>query len=447
MMKSRDSVERLFVFLMGIGAVLLVFATTAYAQNEDNTQVDNQAVDLVFVLDNSGSMIHHDPQFITRDIVTNFLINIKEDFRVGMVIFDRNAKLTEPLTNIATTVEAEHFLNSLEMINYQGQFTNTPAAIERAIYELKSNGRGNAKKVIVLLTDGIVDTGNKEQDLEGEKWLKENLTRESQKADIRIFGIAFTDKADFRLIQTLAVKTDGDYFRAYTTDDIQEIFKKINSIIIQPPMASTSPESAVIQPETSGKPTTEPAPEVPTEGTFVKVREAYNPAPLLLTGIVIIVIVLVFLIYLRRKRDMVVPSRYDSEIPGASSQDPLKGQAELIDAENVISETGLSIPLEKKIVKIGRDMSNDIVISKDSISSLHATIEYRNGYFYLEDQRSTNGTKLNDERVKENTPMRLKSGDKLHFAIFEFRFLVPDMAPYGETVMIEKNDTEPNLES
>ena len=127
-----------------------------------------------------------------------------------------------------------------------------------------------------------------------------------------------------------------------------------------------------------------------------------------------------------------------------ASQEPLKGEAELIDTENVVTETELSIPIDKKVVKIGRDDSNDIVIPRDSISSLHATIEYRNGCYYLEDHRSTNGTRLNDVKIKVNTPMRLKSGDKIQFAVYGFRFSMPEMAPYGETVMIQTN-TEPNL--
>jgi len=40
--------------------------------------------------------------------------------------------------------------------------------------------------------------------------------------------------------------------------------------------------------------------------------------------------------------------------------------------------------------------------------------------------------------------MRLKSGDKIQFAVFEFRFLMPEMAPYGETVIVQ-SDTEPDL--
>ena len=50
-------------------------------------------LDIVFVLDNSGSMITNDPKFITRKVVTNFLNNVGEGFRIGMVIYDQEASL------------------------------------------------------------------------------------------------------------------------------------------------------------------------------------------------------------------------------------------------------------------------------------------------------------------------------------------------------------------
>ena len=96
--------------------------------------------------------------------------------------------------------------------------------------------------------------------------------------------------------------------------------------------------------------------------------------------------------------------------------------------------------LNKESVSIGRDDSNDIVIQKESVSNLHATIEYKHGHFYLEDLRSTNGTTLNGRAIRENDPVRLKSGDKIHFAVYEFRFLLHDKAPFGETVMLPKDE-------
>jgi hypothetical protein len=402
-------------------------------------------VDVLFLLDNSGSMIGNDPQFITREVVTKFLMNLKKGFRVGMVTFDQEATLIESLSSVDTAADTERFLKSLDKIDYKGQFTNTPAGMERAIYELKSNGREKAEKIIILLTDGIVDTGNKEQDTAGEEWLRDQLAMDCKKAGIRVFGVAFTEMADFRLIQTIALKTEGEYFRTFKSEDIPAVFEKIDRII------STPKEKKAAQVPVAKKEPIQIKPiiiqqSVPSPTPAASVNKIFNPFPLLLSGLIIIVIVVVILIYLNNKREFKGGQTTQRSAEALPSQEPPKGQAELIDTENVVSETDLSIPIENKIVRIGRDDSNDIVIPKDSISSLHATIEYRNGYYYLEDHRSTNGTRLNDLKAKENTPMRLKSGDKIQLAVYEFRFLMPEMAPYGETVMIQSN-TEPHLKT
>ena len=129
--------------------------------------------------------------------------------------------MVQPLLETKGLRTRARFMESLKMVNYKGMFSDTPAAVERAIYELKINGRTDAEKIIILLTDGIVDTGDRLRDIEREKWLKESLTELSKTSRIRIFGIAFTDQADYRLIQTLAFQTDGEYFRAQTTEDIE----------------------------------------------------------------------------------------------------------------------------------------------------------------------------------------------------------------------------------
>jgi len=67
---------------------------------------------------------------------------------------------------------ASGFLGSLETINYKGKFASTPAGVARAIYEPKTHAGEEARKVIILLTGGIVYTGDRAQDLEKSKWLK-----------------------------------------------------------------------------------------------------------------------------------------------------------------------------------------------------------------------------------------------------------------------------------
>lgn len=89
--------------------------------------------------------------------------------------------------------------------------------------------------------------------------------------------------------------------------------------------------------------------------------------------------------------------------------------------------------LDRSIVHIGRGVHNDIVIAKEAISGTHATIEYRNRSFFLEDRRSKNKTFLNGEEIRPHKPEKLKSGDEIMFGSYKFIFLLEHQTPSGDT--------------
>jgi Mg-chelatase subunit ChlD len=392
-------------------------------------------LDIVFVLDNSGSMKKNDPNFITRQVVTNFVSDLGETARLGMVIFDETAELVEPLSLLDNSKIRATFLKSLDLIDFKGKFTNSPAAVERAVYELKTHGRRDAEKTIIFLTDGIVDTGNKNQDLEKEKWLKEDLTQDSKNAGIRIFGIAFTDNADFRLIQTLAVRTEGEYFRVFEVGDLQPVFTKIKEIIAKAPVSKTDVYLAETKPAAPKVQKRSEERQTPTRPAIA--GKEYNWLFLILSAVVI-VMGLAVSVQMARKRSSQPPRPMTAKGTAGSILDPRPPmpQAVLIDVGKAVSPESLTLPLKKDVLRIGRDKGNDIIISRETVSSFHATIEYKDGYFYLEDLRSTNGTRLNNDKLRHNEPVRLKSGDRIDFSIHEFRFLIPDQTPLGETVRV-----------
>jgi len=421
---------------MGVSRVPVVCAARASkVSSPPQAELKQAELDIVFVLDNSGSMRNNDPNFITKEVVTNFLAGLGEKSRLGMVIFDETANLAEPLTLLDDAEVRARFLESLDVIDFKGKFTNSPAGIERAIYELKTNGRQDTKKIIIFLTDGIVDTGNKSQDLEKENWLKEDLTRESKNAGIRIFGIAFTDNADFRLIQTLAIRTDGEYFRVFEVADLQEVFTKIKRIIAEP-----SAQEALVSTAETNRLTPIQRKEAPVSQRQVvpeMARKQKSSLVLILAGIIVLLALIVLLVVVRKRKTHVAQPAQDQRTGGKIlPAEPRLPQAVLIDVGQAISTESLALPLDKDSLRIGRDDGNDVVIARKTISSFHATIEYKEGYFYLEDLRSTNGTCLNDDKLRHNEPVRLKSGDKIDFSIHEFRFLIPDQTPLGETVMV-----------
>jgi Mg-chelatase subunit ChlD len=172
------------------------------------------STDVMVVIDNSASMKKNDPGFLLKQALTTFADNLQGDTYTGFILFSDNVDMVmalKPLKNDSAQIKLEMVTN---LINYSGMHTSIPAAIEKAYYELKVNGRKGSDKLIIFLTDGIVDLPDNAKNDEKSRWLKEVITEDCKNEKIKIFSIAFTEQADFELLQTLSSKTGGSYYRA-----------------------------------------------------------------------------------------------------------------------------------------------------------------------------------------------------------------------------------------
>lgn len=82
---------------------------------------------------------------------------------------------------------------------------------------------------------------------------------------------------------------------------------------------------------------------------------------------------------------------------------------------------GKKYVLDEEEFTIGRDVKNNIVVDLDNVSRRHAKIVCRDGKYFVADLGSTNGTYLNDDEVREETPLR--SGDYVKVGGTIFKFL------------------------
>jgi pSer/pThr/pTyr-binding forkhead associated (FHA) protein len=74
------------------------------------------------------------------------------------------------------------------------------------------------------------------------------------------------------------------------------------------------------------------------------------------------------------------------------------------------------------ITTLGRDLSNEIVISDSYTSSRHARIELQSDErFWIVDLGSSNGTLLNGQSLRPNTPVPLDRGDVLSIGTVELQ--------------------------
>ncbi|MGE3773449.1 MAG: VWA domain-containing protein [Gammaproteobacteria bacterium] len=239
------------------GLLLGLLACAAHAVQQD----------VIFVFDNSGSMRKADPRFAAREEAKKFFAGLAADVNAGVIVFDQDVKLTAPLAPVG---DGSALAQSLDSVDYRGRFTDSPAAVERAIYELKTNGRPDAQKSVVFMTDGIVDTGNRQQDAERTRWLREDLAADAVLNGIRIHGVAFTGVADLLLIQSLAAKTSAEYFRAATPAELPAALAKVQEVLTREP----PPEVAA-----PAEPAPAPAPAAPAPTAPPPAPVAETPAP------------------------------------------------------------------------------------------------------------------------------------------------------------------------
>jgi Mg-chelatase subunit ChlD len=407
----------------------------------DNTTVGANQQDIIFVLDNSGSMHKNNPDIIRNSIISTFITRLHKTDRVGIVIFDESARLAAPLTLLDNPTTNKKLSGALAQMNYRGQLTNSPAAIERAVYELHTNERKDSQRSIIFLTDGIIDTGNANKDAEMTQWLIENLTTECVDLGIKIFGIAFTEKADFHLIQSLAGKTKGAYFHVLKANDISNVFKEILGLL-PPPSNSTS--ATVVKP---GNRTDQHA-RLSTNITTVTIKKK-EPASIftsllrslgwtILILFVLAAVSLLVTLFLRQKKKHILQRTSTAPRKEDDSQN-LKPEAQLLGLNKTGMDNSEPQPLyliDKREITIGRDPKNVIVIPKPTVSNFHATIYYIDGHFQLKDHHSTNGTFVKNSRLAPDQPVRLKHGDIVKFATFDFRFLNTDRAAATEAIML-----------
>jgi pSer/pThr/pTyr-binding forkhead associated (FHA) protein len=78
------------------------------------------------------------------------------------------------------------------------------------------------------------------------------------------------------------------------------------------------------------------------------------------------------------------------------------------------------IPLSKELIRLGRQLENDIVFNEEFLSRFHAEIIHENGRYVLCDKNSTSGTFVNGKRIDRCV---LNSGDLISLANIPIMFV------------------------
>jgi hypothetical protein len=117
------------------------------------TSPSSDAVDVMLIIDSSGSMATTDPGYKRLQAALTYLTASVAGDRVGVVDFDGTAKLKSGLREaLVENQQNQELINAIRTIDSVGS-TNIRAGIEVACQELQNQGQATRRGAI-LLTDG-----------------------------------------------------------------------------------------------------------------------------------------------------------------------------------------------------------------------------------------------------------------------------------------------------
>ncbi len=103
------------------------------------------------------------------------------------------------------------------------------------------------------------------------------------------------------------------------------------------------------------------------------------------------------------KQEAAAPERITEATPSPSRPSGAQNLASLLVRSGSLK--GQRVFVRVPIVNIGRAEYNDIVLPDDSVSTVHAKLQRREGIWVIVDLESTNGTIVDGERVEGEAPL------------------------------------------
>ncbi len=229
-------------FVMHCAVVTLLIAALARPQStESGSSSKTQGIDIVLALDISGSMLARDflPDRIAaaKEVAANF-INDRRGDRIGLVVFAGESFTQSPLTTDKATL-----LNLLAQVK-TGMIEDGTAIGNGLATSINRLRESDAKsKVIILLTDGVNNTG---------RIAPMTAAEIAKSLGIKVYtvGVGTRGEApypgrdmwgntvmmnvpveiDEQMLTDIAAMTGGQYFRATDKKSLQAIYDNINQL-------------------------------------------------------------------------------------------------------------------------------------------------------------------------------------------------------------------------
>ncbi|SEC18389.1 S-layer homology domain-containing protein [Paenibacillus sp. GP183] len=168
-------------------------------------------LDLVFVIDSTGSMQWNDPNRYRVSGTKDVIDKLGSEDRAAIFKFTQYATLLKEFTN-----DKDSLKNATDQIDANGG-TNINAGVRAGLELIKKDGRIDATKYIILLTDGSNDPPAP---------FDSTLLDLAKSLGVKIHSIGLGNSVDTTFLKNISDTTGGDFYLSKDAQQLSDIFKK-----------------------------------------------------------------------------------------------------------------------------------------------------------------------------------------------------------------------------
>ena len=202
--------NKFLTLLIGIVLYEIMLAQNAWAEEYVSVK---SGLDVIFVMDYSGSMKSNDPDAIAQGMVKAFIDTVHAtDIHVGFVAYnDQLLAATQPLP-VKTNEERQTLKTLIDKSGYSGN-TDIGLGLRYACDLIRQNS--DRKKAIILISDGESDLKGSSTGRVLENALQdvEYVTSECKKEAIPVYSIAFGEyDGNVKSLEKISGQTGGEMY-------------------------------------------------------------------------------------------------------------------------------------------------------------------------------------------------------------------------------------------
>ena len=216
--------EKINKILMLLLCVFLCGMTHTKEVRAEEYEAEMKGLDVIFVMDYSGSMKTKDPGYFAPGMVKAFVDTVHSaDIRIGFIAYnDRILSSASPVL-METSEERQTLKALIDRPDYAGN-TDTGLGLRQA-YDLAVQEK-DRKQVIVLISDGETDlTGSKTgRELEHSIQDIEYVTTQCREKKIPVYTVAFDGyDGNAQFLETISSNTGGSSYLVETPEALIEV--------------------------------------------------------------------------------------------------------------------------------------------------------------------------------------------------------------------------------